>query len=384
MNASPARLLVVIGTRPDAIKMAPVVEALRAAPGFEVVVCASGQHRELLAPVLADLALTPDLTLPAPAASASLGATCASLVGAFDDCLARTQPTRVIVQGDTNTCFAASLAAFYRGVPLAHVEAGLRSARLDAPWPEEFNRRVVTLAADLHFAPTATAAQALLDEGVPDARIHVTGNTVVDALFATRARLDADAELARRAAADLPRPAPGRRLIAATLHRREAIGHELEGMCLALRDLVARQPLDVALPVHGNPEVRAAIERILGGVTGIHLLAPLGYLAFVTLLRRAWVVVTDSGGVQEEAPSLDVPVVVARNVTERSELVVAGGAVLAGTARGSIVSAVESLLADEARYHAMQVAPNPFGDGHAAARIVDVLRRDGAASAPAA
>ena len=383
MSTPRPSLLLVIGTRPDAVKMAPLIAALRADDAFELTVCASGQHRELLDPVLRDLDLVPDLRLPAPSGD-SLGALCAGLLGALDACMAETRPTRVIVQGDTSTCVAASLAAFYRRIPLAHVEAGLRSGRLDLPWPEEFNRRVAGLAADLHFAPTEGAAALLRAEGVPPVRIHVTGNTVVDALLQAVARLDADPALATRAAAGLPQPGPARRLLVVTLHRRESIGPDLEEMCQALRELVARNPLDIALPVHGNPAVRGAIETALSGVPGIHLLPPLGYLAFVTLLRRAWLVLTDSGGIQEEAPSLDLPVVITREVTERPELVDAGGAVLAGTGRAAIARHVETLLHDPARYRAMCDVANPFGDGTASRRIVTTLKRDAATGAPAA
>ena len=383
MTAARPRLLVVIGTRPDAVKMAPLIAALRADGGFDVTVCASGQHRELLDPVLLDLELAPDIRLPSPAGH-SLGALCAQLIEALDGCIAETRPTRVIVQGDTSTCVAAGLAAFYRRVPLAHVEAGLRSGRMDLPWPEEFNRRVAGLAADLHFAPTTGAAAQLRAEGVPQARIHVTGNTVVDALLQAIARLDADPALAMRAAADLPRTRATHRLLVVTLHRRESIGPDLTEMCLALRELVAHNPLEIALPVHGNPAVRSAIEAALSDVPGIHLLPPLGYLAFLTLLRRAWLVLTDSGGIQEEAPSLDLPVVIARGVTERPELIDAGGAVLAGTGRAAIARHVEELLRDTARYRAMCDVANPFGDGTASRRIVATLRRDAATGAPAA
>lgn len=376
MNGHPTRLLVIVGTRPDVIKMAPVIRALRAESALDPVVVVTGQHRQLLLPVLADLDLEPDITLPPVADGSSLAASCGALLVQLDDCIGRSAPARVVVHGDTTTCAAASLAAFYHRIPIAHVEAGLRSGRLDRPWPEEFNRRLTGLAADLHFAPTTRAARQLADEGVSPGRIHVTGNTVVDALLAACDRLDGDAALAARAAVALPPPLPGRRRLVVTLHRREAIGVELDAMCLALRELVSRHPLEIVLPLHRNPAVRGTIERALGSTPAVHLLAPLGYYAFIALLRSAWLVITDSGGVQEEAPSLDVPVVIARSVTERPELVAAGGAILGGTSSASLTAAVETLLDDTARYRAMQAAANPFGDGQAAHRIVDLLKRE--------
>ena len=368
------RVLTVFGTRPEAIKLAPVAWALAAAPGLTSILCATGQHRAMLDQVLAIFALKPRHDLAVMCHDQSLSqVTCAVLEG-VSAVLAAERPDWVIVQGDTTTSFAAALAAFQAGVPVAHVEAGLRTGDTASPWPEEMNRRLVTRLASLHFPPTATAAANLRAEAVPEHSIHITGNTVIDAIHALRARLEADPALGRALDSRFAFLDTGRRLVLATGHRREALRGGLRRMCTAIRLAAGRGDIEVALPVHPNPAVAATVRAMLAGVPHVHLLDPLDPLAFVQLLRRAHLVVTDSGGVVEEAVALGRPVLITRETTERAEAVEAGGARLVGTGTGAILAAIECLLDDERAWTAMARAPNPFGDGHAAARIVEKLR----------
>ena len=372
------KVLVAFGTRPEAIKLAPLLCRLAAAPDrFRTVVCVTAQHREMLDQVLEFFAVRPDRDLDLMRPDQSLPDLTAAALRGMTAVLADEWPDVVVVQGDTTTTMATALAAFYARVPLAHVEAGLRTGDRSAPFPEEVNRRVTSLLADLHFAPTARARDALLAEGVPPARVHVTGNTVVDALLLARERVRASP------AAVLTGPlaalaSDGRPLVLVTAHRRESFGAGLRGVCLAVRDLIERNPeLVVVLPVHRNPHVREAVDAVLAGAPAaggrLVLTDPLGYPQLVWLLDRCRLVLTDSGGIQEEAPTFQKPVLVMREVTERPEGVAAGVARVVGTDRGRIVAAAEELLRDPAAYAAMVARENPYGDGRAAERIVDVL-----------
>jgi UDP-N-acetylglucosamine 2-epimerase (non-hydrolysing) len=366
-----ASILVVFGTRPEAIKLAPVIKALRLRD-IPVRTCATAQHRELLDRALAP-ELVPDIDLNLMRPRQSLATLTARMIAALDRVFAAERPERVIVQGDTATALAAAQAAYFRGIPVAHIEAGLRTGDLGAPHPEEGNRRMIGAIADMHFAPTAGAAQALRKEGVPAARIHVTGNTVVDALYDVRARLGRDPVLAGAARQVIDRSA-GKRLILVTCHRRESFAAAPE-IAAAIRALASRPDVLIALPLHPNPAIRRPLETALGESPNVLLLEPLGFAPFVSLLSAAHFVLTDSGGVQEEAPVLGTPVLVMRNVTERPEGVAAGTARLVGTRAQRIVSEACLLLDNPAAHARMARAHSPYGDGRAAERIADIIAR---------
>ena len=363
------RAAVIIGTRPEAIKMAPVVLALREA-GLAAELILTGQHRDMLAPILDLFGLAPDADLDLMAADQTLThITRETLHGLEQHWAARGKPDWVLVQGDTTSAFAAALAAFYAGIPVGHVEAGLRTGNPHNPWPEEMNRRLATQLAQLHFAPTERARTHLLRENVADSAILVTGNTVVDALLWVRNRLQTDAALARQAASCVALD-PSRRLILSTSHRRENWGGGITRVCQALRTLVEQRPdTELVFPVHPNPTVRQAAQAVLGGLPRVHLIEPQSYLSFVWLMTRAHLIVTDSGGVQEEAPSLGVPVLVTRDTTERPEAVEAGTVRLVGTDVTRILAHASALLDDPAAHARMAHTHNPYGDGHAAPRI---------------
>ncbi len=368
------RVLVVFGTRPEAIKLAPVVEALRAEKGIEVVVCVTAQHREMLDQVLRIFSLRPDHDLNLMRAGQDLFDVTAGALTALRPVIAEVKPAALVVQGDTTTTLAAALAAFYSHVAVAHVEAGLRTGDKRRPFPEEINRRLTTHLADWHFPPTDWARENLLREGVAEDRVFVTGNTGIDALLELVERIDSGAVQPSLPASIAPALDGRRRLILVTGHRRESFGAGFENICLALRAVAERHP-DVAIvyPVHLNPNVQEPVRRHLGSLEGVYLTEPLDYLPFVALMKRAHLIVTDSGGVQEEAPSLGKPVLVMRDTTERPEGVRAGVARLVGPHTDRIVAAVEELLTDESSYRAMAQKQNPYGDGHAAARIARVL-----------
>jgi UDP-N-acetylglucosamine 2-epimerase (non-hydrolysing) len=365
----PVDVLVVLGTRPEVIKLAPLVHALRR-QGLAAGILATAQHRSLLDQMLAAFDLHPDWDLDSMRPDQKLG----ELVGRILPELERLIPASgcrlVLAQGDTTTVFAAALAAFHARVPFGHVEAGLRSGDLDAPFPEEGNRRLASVLARFHFAPTETARAALLAEGVPADRIHVVGNTVIDALLDMAAR------------PGLPWPAqlaplePGRRLVLVTLHRRENFGAPLQ-RCFGALAAFARAHPDAVLvyPVHPNPNVAGPARAALDGLANVHLLEPVDYPQMVALLRSAWAVVTDSGGLQEEAPALGKPVLVCREVTERPEAVAAGSVKLAGTDGATLLALAQELWDDPAAYAAMAVPRFPFGDGRASGRIAEILAR---------
>ncbi len=369
------RILTVFGTRPEAIKMAPVVRCLAAAPDVRSLVCVTAQHREMLDQVLELFSIRPDHDLDLMRAGQGLTYVTTSVLHGLGEVLRAERPDRVLVQGDTTTAMAAALAAFYEKIPVGHVEAGLRTGNLFSPWPEEMNRRIATVIADLHFPPTGQARDNLLREGVDPARIVVTGNTVIDALFDAVAILDADPARVSALDAALPRLDPAKRLILVTGHRRENFDGGLERVAQGLLRLARRGDVEIVYPVHLNPNVQQAANAVLGGQPAIHLIPPLDYLPFVNLMRRAALIVTDSGGVQEEAPSLGKPVLVTRDTTERPEAVTAGTVLLVGTDPDQLVAQASRLLDNPAAYAAMSFAHNPYGDGHAAARIVEAVLR---------
>jgi len=367
------RVMTVFGTRPEAIKMAPLVRRLAAAPQIESIVCVTAQHRQMLDQVLDLFAIRPDHDLDIMRAGQGLAYVTATVLERLTEVFRADRPDRVLVQGDTTTTLAAALAAFYAGIPVGHVEAGLRTYNLAAPWPEEMNRRVTTTLADLHFPPTEESRAHLLAEGVDPARILVTGNTVIDALFDALAILDAEPARVAAIEASLPPIDPALRLILVTGHRRENFDGGLERVAEGLVQLADRGDVQIIYPVHMNPNVRRAADAVLRGHPRIHLIEPLEYLPFVHLMRRAEVIITDSGGVQEEAPSLGKPVLVTRETTERPEAVSAGTVELVGTDTARIVARASRLLDDPAAYAQMSFAHNPYGDGHATERILERL-----------
>jgi UDP-N-acetylglucosamine 2-epimerase len=370
--------MVVFGTRPEAIKMAPVVAALRATDGIETLVCVTAQHRQMLDQVLDLFGLVPDDDLDLMAPGQSLPDLFARILTGMTVVLEARRPDLVLVHGDTSTTLATALAAFYARVPVGHVEAGLRTGDLQAPWPEEANRRLTAPIAELHFAPTMRARDNLLGENLPAVGIHVTGNTVIDALLAVVGRIKAEPALADSLAARFPFLDPGKRLVLVTGHRRENFGQGFEQMCLAIRDLAERGDTQLLYPVHLNPQVQAPVNRILGGVAGVVLMEPQDYLPFVYLMTRAHLILTDSGGIQEEAPSLGKPVLVMRDTTERPEAVEAGTVRLVGTDRARIVAEATRLLDDAGAHATMARANNPYGDGRAATRIAGIIAGTGA------
>ena len=366
------KILVVFGTRPEAIKLFPVVAALKADPRFEPVVCVSAQHRQMLDQVLEIAGIVPDYDLDLMRPDQSLDALTAALLTSLGKVMDEVQPARVIVQGDTATAMAGALAAYYRKVPVGHVEAGLRSGNIYHPWPEEVNRKIIGQIADMHFAPTAVSAKALIDEQVDPARVHITGNTVIDALHWVTARIAAEPQLAA-GLADIEARFAGKRIIGVTSHRRENFGGGLANIAEAIRQIAARPDAAVIFPVHLNPNVRAVMHGALGDLPNVALIEPLDYPGFARLLAIAEVMLTDSGGVQEEAPALGKPVLVMRETTERPEGITAGTAKLVGTDTKTIVTEMFNLLDDKVAYEKMARAHNPFGDGHSADRIVELL-----------
>jgi UDP-N-acetylglucosamine 2-epimerase len=367
------KVIAIFGTRPEAIKMAPVVTELRKSSAVNLRVCVTAQHRGILDQVLALFAIAPDHDLDLMLPNQTLDQLTARLLTGVGQVLDQEHPDLVLVHGDTSTTLASSLAAFYRKLPVGHVEAGLRSGSLLAPWPEEMNRRVATLATRFHFAPTERSRQNLLVEGVDPSHIHLTGNTVIDALIETVARLKASPESRgtfERQFNYLDSRLP---LVLVTGHRRENFGAGFESICRAMLDIVTENDVQLVYPVHPNPNVRAPVERLLGSHPRIHLIDPLDYEPFVFLMERSHIIITDSGGVQEEAPSLGKPVLVMRDTTERPEAVDAGTVILVGTAQQRIVDEANRLLRDPAHYSRMAQAMNPYGDGLAAKRIRAVI-----------
>ncbi|MFG6655911.1 non-hydrolyzing UDP-N-acetylglucosamine 2-epimerase [Scandinavium sp. M-37] len=371
------KVLTVFGTRPEAIKMAPLVHALAKDPHFEAKVCVTAQHREMLDQVLKLFSIVPDYDLNVMSPGQGLTEITCRILQGLKPVLESFKPDVVLVHGDTTTTMAASLAAFYQRIPVGHVEAGLRTGDLYSPWPEEANRTMTGHLAMYHFAPTENSRQNLLRENIADSGIVVTGNTVIDALLWVRDRVLADETLRAALAGRYPFLAEDKKLILVTGHRRESFGQGFEQICHALADVAAANPeVQVVYPVHLNPNVSEPVNRILGHVDNVFLIEPQEYLPFVWLMNRAWLILTDSGGIQEEAPSLGKPVLVMRETTERPEAVDAGTVRLVGTDRQHIVDEVTRLLRDEQEYQAMSRAHNPYGDGQACSRILSALKNN--------
>src|SRR5918998_4817650 len=361
------RLLIVFGTRPEAIKIAPVALGLRGRRGeFETVLCSTGQHIDMLNQTLSVFGLKPDIDLELMTPRQTLADLTARAVGALDNVMSRVRPDLVVVQGDTTSAMVAALAAYYHRTPVSHVEAGLRTDDPYQPFPEEGNRRLIGTLPALHFAPTSSAAYRLQQEGVPEGRIFVTGNTVIDSLLRVRENSGYGAYLALSG---------GRRRVLVTMHRRENRGAALENTCRAILQLVDRNPdIEVVFPVHASPYVREPVTRLLSGHARIILTEPMGYQEFILLMDSCHLILPDSGGIQEEAPALGKPVLVMRDTTERPEAINAGTARLVGTDLTRVLSVTETLLHNEKAYQAMASAKNPYGDGRAAERIVAALR----------
>lgn len=368
------KVLSVFGTRPEAIKMAPLALALQADSRFESRICVTGQHREMLDQVLALFKLNPDFDLGIMRPGQDLTDVTVAILAGLKSVFLNYKPDVVLVHGDTSTTLAASLAAYYQKIPVAHVEAGLRTGNIYLPWPEEGNRKLVTALASMHFSPTDAARQNLLSEGVSCANIVVTGNTVIDGLLKVVAALSNDSSLKQQLNKQFSFLDSQRRMILVTGHRRESFGRGFENICQALYEVADIFPdVDIVYPVHLNPNVREPVNRLLAGIDNIHLIEPLDYLPFVYLMSRSYLILTDSGGIQEEAPSLGKPVLVMRDVTERPEAVAAGTVRLVGADTSAIVSNLRALLTDQAAYQSMAYAHNPYGDGEACARIIDSL-----------
>ncbi|MFT3761087.1 MAG: UDP-N-acetylglucosamine 2-epimerase (non-hydrolyzing) [Pseudoxanthomonas sp.] len=373
MEKKRKKVLVTFGTRPEAIKMAPVVEALRRDLRADVVVAVTAQHRHMLDQVLELFAIQPDEDLDVMRPGQSLSGLFSRILEGMMEVIARHQPDVVLVHGDTSTTLASSLAAFYNKVAIGHVEAGLRTGNIYAPWPEEANRRLTAPLARFHFAPTARAQTNLLAENIPAENIIITGNTVIDALLEITARLRQDPAMANALARRFPFIHDSKRLILVTGHRRENFGEGFEQICLALKALAERNDVQVVYPVHLNPNVQGPVNRILDGLENVVLIPPQDYLPFVYLMSRAYLIITDSGGVQEEAPSLGKPVLVMRDTTERPEAIEAGTVKLVGTNFQRIMDETITLLDDLDAYARMSRAHNPYGDGHASRRIAEHL-----------
>jgi UDP-N-acetylglucosamine 2-epimerase (non-hydrolysing) len=366
------KILSIFGTRPEAIKMAPVVNCLNLEAGVESIVCVTGQHRSMLRQVLDIFELETDFDLDVMAPNQTLNGLSSRIFAALDPLLAHVKPDRVLVHGDTTTAMVGAVAAFHRGISVAHVEAGLRTGNLKQPWPEEMNRRMVDIVSDLLFAPTAGSKDNLSKENLAG-KIYITGNTVIDALMASDARISCDQELRNSLDAKLPSFQPGRKILLVTGHRRENFGAGFENICKALAELSLRSDIEIVYPVHLNPNVQNPVSASLSHLPNVHLIPPLDYLSFVRLMQRAHVILTDSGGVQEEAPSLKKPVLVMRDVTERPEAVAAGTVQLVGTDVHRIVSAVHRLYDNDVATLSFAHRRNPYGDGYASTRIVAAL-----------
>ncbi|MCC8252538.1 non-hydrolyzing UDP-N-acetylglucosamine 2-epimerase [Vibrio campbellii] len=373
---SKKKILTVFGTRPEAIKMAPLVHALASDERFEAKCCVTAQHREMLDQVLELFEIEPDYDLNLMKAGQSLNDVTARILLELKPVLQDFKPDVVLVHGDTATTFAASLAAYYEQIEVGHVEAGLRTGNIYSPWPEEANRKLTGALTKYHFAPTENSQNNLLKENTNPADISITGNTVIDALLMVKDKIDNDAALNEQLAAQFPMLKEDKKLILVTGHRRESFGGGFERICEALARTAKENPdSQILYPVHLNPNVREPVNRILSNVDNVHLIEPQQYLPFIYLMSRAHIILTDSGGIQEEAPSLGKPVLVMRDTTERPEAVAAGTVKLVGTDVDKIVTGLEVLLKDEEAYKAMSFAHNPYGDGLACQRILDELAK---------
>ncbi len=367
------KVLLVFGTRPEAIKMAPLVRELQTREGIDARVCVTGQHREMLDQVMQLFKLKADYDLAIMKPGQDLSDITSAVILGLRDVFADFQPDRVLVHGDTTTTLATSLAAYYARIAVGHVEAGLRTGNMYSPWPEEGNRRLTGGIADRHYAPTEESQRNLLAENVPQEQVLVTGNTVIDALQLVVEQLETDAALKSEMESKFEFLSSERRMVLVTGHRRESHGGGFERICQALKTLANRGDVDVVYPVHLNPNVREPVNRILADAKHVHLIEPQDYLPFVYLMNRSHLIITDSGGVQEEAPSLGKPVLVMRDTTERPEALAAGTVKLVGTDVDAIVKEASTLLDDDKQYETMSFAHNPYGDGKACIRIADNL-----------
>jgi UDP-N-acetylglucosamine 2-epimerase (non-hydrolysing) len=374
------KILIVFGTRPEAIKMAPLVHALKKLPEeFEVIVCVTAQHRQMLDQALSFFGIKPDIDLNLMKSGQSVNALLASALSAISEVIASCRPDVLLVHGDTSTTLAASMTGFFAGVPVGHVEAGLRTYRMMEPFPEEFNRQVVSKIARWNFAPTEGNRQNLLKESFEDSSITVTGNTVIDALFLALEQIDHDPvkvkEITQHLTAQLPFDWKSERFVLITGHRRENFGDGIEHICEAIAVLAKEYPqVHFVYPVHLNPQIQQPVYDLLKGFTNIHLIEPLAYPEFVYLMKHSYIVLTDSGGIQEEAPSLGKPVLVMRDVSERPEAITFGTVKLVGAKSEAIIHGVKELLDSESAYQKMAQQTNPYGDGNACKRIIDALR----------
>jgi UDP-N-acetylglucosamine 2-epimerase (non-hydrolysing) len=374
------KILIVFGTRPEAIKMAPLVHALKKLPEeFEVLVCVTAQHREMLDQALSFFGITPDIDLNLMKSGQSISSLVAAALAAISEVIAINRPDVLLVHGDTSTTLAASMAGFFAGVPIGHVEAGLRTYRITEPFPEEFNRQVVSKVSRWNFAPTEGNRQNLLKESFEDTSITVTGNTVIDALFLALEQIDRDPikvkEITRNLTDQLAFDWKGERFVLITGHRRENFGDGIQQICEAIAALAKEySQVHFVYPVHLNPQIQKPVHDLLKGYSNIHLMEPLAYPEFVYLMKHSHIVLTDSGGIQEEAPSLGKPVLVMRDVSERPEAITFGTVKLVGAKSGAIIQGVKELLDSELAYQKMAQQTNPYGDGNACKRIIDVLR----------
>lgn len=369
------RVLTVFGTRPEAIKMAPVVNGLLNDEYFESKICITAQHREMLDQVLSLFKIEVDFDLNIMKPGQSLSDITSNVLSGLEKILAEWQPDIVLVHGDTTTTFATSLAAYYGRIPVGHVEAGLRTGDIYSPWPEEANRKLTGTLAAVHFAPTEHARNNLLNENINNDSIMVTGNTVIDALLSVSKSIENQPELKNDLQQLLPAVSPENKIILVTGHRRENFGQGFENICTALAQIVTKfEDVEIIYPVHLNPNVQEPVNRILGKVSRVHLIKPLEYLPFINLMKQSYLILTDSGGIQEEAPSLGKPVLVMRNTTERPEAVDAGTVILVGTDSESIVNNVANLLKDKKLYQKMSSTHNPYGDGVAHLKIINYLK----------
>lgn len=371
------KVLTVFGTRPEAIKMAPLVHQLANDERFDARVCVTAQHREMLDQVLGLFEITPEYDLNIMKAGQTLNDITARILTELKPVLQDFKPDIVLVHGDTATTFAASLAAYYEQIKVGHVEAGLRTGNIYSPWPEEANRKITGALASYHFAPTATSRQNLLDEGYDENHIYVTGNTVIDALLMVKHKIENNRELSDNLATGFPFLDASRRMILVTGHRRESFGGGFERICEALSLIAKKYPdVQIVYPVHLNPNVQEPVNRLLSGLDNVYLIEPQEYLPFVYLMNRSYLILTDSGGIQEEAPSLGKPVLVMRDTTERPEAVEAGTVQLVGTDIDKIFYHVSVLIEDNNHYELMSYAHNPYGNGYASQKIIELLLKD--------
>lgn len=371
------KVLMVFGTRPEAIKMAPLVHSLKADRYFETKVCVTAQHRQMLDQVLNLFEIEPDYDLNIMKPGQTLSEITANILVNIEKILKEFAPDVVLVHGDTSTTFASALAAYYQQIAIGHVEAGLRTGNIYSPWPEEANRKLTGALTRYHFAPTETAQNNLLAENIPNENVYVTGNTVIDALFWVSNKINQSPALATELAAQYPYLDSSKKLILVTGHRRESFGDGFERICQSLREIAdTHADVEILYPVHLNPNVQEPVNRLLQNVPNIHLIAPQDYLPFVYLMTRAYIILTDSGGIQEEAPSLGKPVLVMRETTERPEAVVAGTVKMVGTDIQKITGEINTLLTNADAYNEMSRAHNPYGDGKACQRIIEALKKN--------